>query len=55
MIQQQNYEALNGVHLMQTDNNVQPVMGAVHMVRAGDDASRERLDEEFGGMEIVMV
>ena len=32
VVQQQNYEALNGVHLMQTDNNVQPVMGAVHIV-----------------------
>lgn len=33
VLQQQNYEALNHVHLMQTDNNVQPVMGTVHMVR----------------------
>ena len=32
VVRQENYEALNGVHLMQTDNNVQPVMGAVHMV-----------------------
>ena len=29
----QNYEALNHVHLLQTDDNVQPAMGAVHIVR----------------------
>lgn len=33
-LQKVNYEAaLNNIHLMQTDNDVQPVMGAVHMVR----------------------
>jgi hypothetical protein len=37
VIQHNNYEILNGVHLLQTDNNVQPVMGAVHMVRPADD------------------
>jgi hypothetical protein len=38
----QNYDVVNHVHLLQTDNNVQPAMGAVHMVRAGDDANREK-------------
>jgi hypothetical protein len=41
-VRQATYETVNHVHLLQTDNNVQPVMGAVHMVRAGDDASREK-------------
>jgi hypothetical protein len=37
VIMQNNYESLNGVHLLQTDNNVQPAMGAVHMVRPAED------------------
>ena len=37
-----NYDTVHQLHLLQADNNVQPVMGAVHMVRAGDDASREK-------------
>ena len=32
VVHRENYEALNGVHLLQTDNNVQPTMGAVHIV-----------------------
>ena len=33
VVRRENYEVLNGVHLLQTDNNVQPVMGAVHIVQ----------------------
>ena len=33
-IKEINYVALNQVYLLQTDNDVQPVMGAVHMVSA---------------------
>ena len=39
VVQRQNYEALNAVHLMQTDNNVQPAMGAVHMVQPDSNYS----------------
>jgi len=39
IVQQNNYEALNGVHLLQTDNDVQPVMGAVHIVKPAEDFS----------------
>ena len=34
-VRRSGYGAIKAVHLMQTDNNVQPVMGAVHMVSAG--------------------
>jgi len=37
VVHQRNYEALNGVHLLQTDNNIAPVMGAVHMVQPAQD------------------
>jgi hypothetical protein len=37
VVHQQNYEALNGVHLLQTDNNIAPAMGAVHMVQPAQD------------------
>jgi hypothetical protein len=37
-VQRMNYEAaLNNVHLLQTDNDVQPAMGAVHMVSASSN------------------
>ncbi|MEO2151510.1 MAG: hypothetical protein ABGW50_02515, partial [Thermococcus sp.] len=36
VVHQNNYEALNGVHLLQTDNDVQPVMGAVHIVQPAE-------------------
>ena len=39
VVMQQNYEALNAVHLMQTDNNVQPAMGAVHIVQPDSNYS----------------
>ena len=32
-VRRSGYGAIKAVHLMQTDNNVQPVMGRVHMVR----------------------
>ena len=32
-VRRSGYGAIKSVHLMQTDNNVQPVMGRVHMVR----------------------
>ena len=35
----QNYEALNAVHLMQTDTDLQPVMGAVHLLNPASDFS----------------
>ena len=34
VLQQGQYEQLHHVHLLQTDNDVQPAMGAVHMVSA---------------------
>ena len=39
IVQTQNYEALNAVHLMQTDTDLQPVMGAVHLVNPASDFS----------------
>jgi hypothetical protein len=39
VVLRQNYEALNGVHLMQTDNDVQPAMGAVHIVQPASNFS----------------
>jgi hypothetical protein len=39
VVQQNNYGALNGVHLLQTDNDVQPVMGAVHIVQPAEHFS----------------
>ena len=49
VIMQQNYEALNAVHLMQTDNNVQPVMGAVHMVHAAASYSDKHFMHDVDG------
>ena len=34
VLQRGQYEVIHNVHLLQTDNDVQPVMGAVHMVNA---------------------
>ena len=42
VVRAENYHVMPHTHLLQTDNNVQPVMGAVHIVHAGDDADRER-------------
>jgi hypothetical protein len=37
VVHQYNYEILNGVHLLQTDNDVQPMMGTVHIVQPAED------------------
>ena len=46
---QQNYELINNVHLLQTDNNVQPVMGAVHMVKPAADFSDKHFMIDMNG------
>ena len=50
VVQQQNYEALNGVHLLQTDHGFsQPVMGTVHLVRAAPAASDKHFMHDVDG------
>ena len=49
IVQTQNYEALNAVHLMQTDTDMQPVMGAVHLVNPASDFSDKHFMLDLDG------
>ena len=50
VVQKQSYEALNGVHLLQTDHGFsQPVMGAVHLVRAAPDYNDKHFMHDVEG------
>jgi len=49
VVQRQNYEGLNGVHLLQTDNNIAPAMGAVHMVQPAENFNDKHFMHDMNG------
>ncbi len=50
VVQKQSYEALNGVHLLQTDHGFsQPAMGAVHLVHAAPDYNDKHFMHDVEG------
>ena len=49
VVKEQNYEVLNGVHLLQTDNNIAPAMGAVHMVQPADNYNDKHFMHDMDG------
>ena len=49
VVQQRNYEVLNGVHLLQTDNDLQPAMGAVHIVQPASNFSEKHFMFDIEG------
>ena len=48
-VQLRNYEVLNQVHLLQTDNDLAPVMGMVHMVSAASNWSDKHFMHDIEG------
>ena len=48
-VRDETYGAIHHVHLMQTDNNVQPLMGAVHMVQVPHTAHAKHFMRDVHG------